>query len=554
MKRWLILGIGFLLLLIIIFTFKIAEKGNPVGEATSNQIGLNITLAGPPELTLISPKNNTYFNNLSLLLNFTSRYADSIRYNIDNSANTTITAATYFNTTPGSHTIYLYANNSHGLTVKNVSFFVNLSHFVIYYEEFRGAGNGNSNNFNVSSYEDIQNLSSIILENTNYGKILFNQAINVSNDLNNNDNSVNLSHGVEISNNRIEINTTALPNFNKPATLTLYNLTLANPRIAKDGIVCPETICTIQSYSGGTLAFSVTGFSVYSAEETPSTATTGAVTSSESGGPQPVENFTIEPKTISVSLKQGTTKEEIIKIKNTGTRKASISIKEENLGSKIKIEEPFVELEVGEEKTLKIEFIAEEDATPNLYIGKLLVSSGKVEEEILVSIEVESKQALFDVKIEIPTQYKYIFPGEELIAKIEMFNLGGTRKLDVEVEYIIKNKDGINISRETETIGVETTASVLKTFQIPPNVNLGDYILYARVTYNNQVASATEWFSIIKKPFFNKEDNKLIIYGTILLIIMVLIYALFEITKIKKANRQYISEITLLKRGMIKKK
>ena len=152
MKRWLILGIGFLLLLIIIFTFKIAEKGNPVGEATSNQIGLNITLAGPPELTLISPKNNTYFNNLSLLLNFTSRYADSIRYNIDNSANTTITSSTYFNTTPGSHTIYLYANNSHGLTVKNVSFFVNLSHFVIYYEEFRGAGNGNSNNFNVSSY------------------------------------------------------------------------------------------------------------------------------------------------------------------------------------------------------------------------------------------------------------------------------------------------------------------------------------------------------------------------------------------------------------------
>jgi len=49
----------------------------------------------------------------------------------------------------------------------------------------------------------------------------------------------------------------------------LYNLTFNNPRILRNGEICPSTICTKESYLERTLKFNVTQFSVYSAEETP---------------------------------------------------------------------------------------------------------------------------------------------------------------------------------------------------------------------------------------------------------------------------------------------
>ena len=39
-------------------------------------------------------------------------------------------------------------------------------------------------------------------------------------------------------------------------------------------------------------------------------------------------------------------------------------------------------------------------------------------------MEVESKETLLDVDVEIPEKFQNIFPGEEVLAKIEILNLG----------------------------------------------------------------------------------------------------------------------------------
>ena len=203
-------------------------------------------------------------------MNYVVSLEDFVWYTLDNGAtNTTITGNTTFNTTEGENTLYLYANNSNGETVKNVTFTVNITKFSVIHNEFSGLLKGLSTAFNQTSHEDLQNLSDIILERINAGKINFNVAINVTDDLNVTDNKVDLDTHVNISLNRIELNSTALPNFNKSATLYLYNLTFSTPRILRDGAVCPTAICTQNSYSGNTLSFNVTGFTVYSAEETP---------------------------------------------------------------------------------------------------------------------------------------------------------------------------------------------------------------------------------------------------------------------------------------------
>jgi len=101
----------------------------------------------------------------------------------------------------------------------------------------------------------------------------------MTNDKDNTDNLLDVDSNINISSNRIEINSTEVPNFNKSTTLWLYNLNFAIPRILKDGVVCPSTICTKESYTGNTLKFNVTSFSVYSAEETPT-----GITEIPSGG------------------------------------------------------------------------------------------------------------------------------------------------------------------------------------------------------------------------------------------------------------------------------
>lgn len=59
--------------------------------------------------------------------------------------------------------------------------------------------------------------------------------------------------------------------------MILYNLSYTNPRILKDNEICPSDICTKESYtSDGNLTFSVTSFSVYSTEETPTVTTPGS--------------------------------------------------------------------------------------------------------------------------------------------------------------------------------------------------------------------------------------------------------------------------------------
>ena len=239
--------------------------GNEVSTSTKN-----VSLV-KPTLNITKPENKTYISGNNLSLNFTISYGDLIWYNLNSGANTTITGNTTFNTSNGVYILNLYSNNTLGEIVDSISFTINSSKLGINYSNYGGLKKGESTNFNESTYEDLQNLSGIILENIDYGKIQFNQNINVTNDLSPNDNEVDLNYNIDISQNHLEINSTALPNFNKSATLYLYGLTFSNPRILKDGVVCSSPNCVENSYAGGILSFNVTGFTVYSSEETPGT-------------------------------------------------------------------------------------------------------------------------------------------------------------------------------------------------------------------------------------------------------------------------------------------
>ena len=98
---------------------------------------------------------------------------------------------------------------------------------------------GNSTDLNQVN---MSNISNLVLEQTSYGRINFSEIVDLSD-------GGDLNTHVNISFNRVFINSSILPALNKSARLGLYNLTFTDPRILKDGEVCPSDVCRIINYN-----------------------------------------------------------------------------------------------------------------------------------------------------------------------------------------------------------------------------------------------------------------------------------------------------------------
>ena len=112
---------------------------------------------------------------------------------------------------------------------------------------------------NLSGESDISNVSNFYVS-SQYGVINWSNPIDFSS-------GSDWGSCINMSENSIEVNSSCFSGFNSSAVITIYNLTWSDPQILKDGSTCSD--CTEVSYSAGTFVFSVTGFSVYSTQETP---------------------------------------------------------------------------------------------------------------------------------------------------------------------------------------------------------------------------------------------------------------------------------------------
>ena len=508
----------------------------------------------PPDIIIYYPLNNTYNykDNIYLYYSASDKHSaiDKVWYNLDNVNNISLTGNTSFNAADeGSHIIYIFANDSSGSlnNTESITFFINTStgdEVILDY-------GGTTIDFDSLNKTEQENITDMTLEHTSYGKILFNEIINISDDGESEGSklrkTINLSAYINISFNHIFINATALPQLNKSATLSLYNLSFTNPRILRDGLICPSTICTKISYAGGALIFDVTSFSTYSAEEAP--AAPGAGGGGGGGGAgagsvvkETVSDFTVDKDLIKIVLKQGETKKEFLEIENTGETELDIAVDLKNLKDFIifpgGISEYSLKLKAGEKQTLQLIFNIADDQEPDVYLGKIVIKGGGLQTSVTTLIEIESEEPLFDVKVEIPIRFIEIIAGEELLAEIILYNPKGTGLIDVEVDYSIKDMDGKVIAKEHETVAVETRTSFIKDFTIPDSAKAGNYILYAKVTYNGIVGSSSSLFNVVEKPYVETpaqiEKYFYILYLVIAIIFIFVILMFYQYMKLKE--------------------
>ncbi len=259
--------------------------GTPSSEICGNGIDEDCNGADDvcyylPLLNVSDPENRLY-KNTRVPLKFNASGADNCWYVLNNvPVLSACVVDTHLPRMPsGSYTLTVFANNSIGTVSESRTFDVLYTRrLIVKYNNFEGKG--------VTT--DITNANDTVLENVSLtlaapsvGTIEFLDTVNLSADADPISNETDLDANVIVSHGRIEVKSDVLLGFKKKARLTFEGLSFVNPRILKDGSVCTD--CVIESYSGGALVFTVSGFSVYIVEETPSS--TGDGSSGSSGGP-----------------------------------------------------------------------------------------------------------------------------------------------------------------------------------------------------------------------------------------------------------------------------
>jgi hypothetical protein len=220
-------------------------------------------------------------------------------------------------------------------------------------------------------------------------------------------------------------------------------------------------------------------------------------------GADRLKEILLSPQNIKVSLKQGQTSTRELTIENTGNRNMELNLEVSGLNDQLRLSETEINLEPGMSKTIKIDFIIREDASPELYIGKITAKAKGFEDEVLVAIDASSKGALFDIKTEI-LDGRIISPGGKILASVQIFNLGDVGEVDVVVYYSIKDTiTGQIYDLDHETVAVSTQTSLLKTINVPKELTRGVYLLNVKAVYpskendgEDSIVNASTWFSI----------------------------------------------------------
>ena len=123
----------------------------------------------------------------------------------------------------------------------------------------------------------------------------------------------------------------------------------------------------------------------------------------------------------------------------------------------VDLEQEEFTLEQEEEKDIEVFVISGEEL--GTFTGNIGVQGNNTQIDIPVIIGVESLNVLFDASIDLPLGLDLISPGDTLPTQITIFSVGSPRKVDVILNYYLKDMNNNIIWEKSETIAVEDQVS-----------------------------------------------------------------------------------------------
>ncbi len=225
------------------------------------------------------------------------------------------------------------------------------------------------------------------------------------------------------------------------------------------------------------------------------------------GSVTPVENIIIVPREINLKMAINTNKKEIIKITNKGSSVKKLSVRQTNLDKMVILGNTSLTVAPGETKELEVIFVALDEV--GIFTGKIIIGGY----DILVTLNIKTKLLLFDSNIVVLNRDYKVSQGNELKTKVNLIPMGDKERLDVTLNYVIKNYAGKVYLTQSETVLVENEVEFKRNFgtgMLP----LGDYIIGLELVYPGGVAPSSAHFEVVQRSL---ED----IFGIILFVLVV---------------------------------
>jgi len=168
-----------------------------------------------------------------------------------------------------------------------------------------------------------------------------------------------------------------------------------------------------------------------------------------------------------------------ITITNTGTKTLTLTVDFSRVIDFVitptGVSELEIELAPDEEKSFDI-ILFGSGLEPGVHNGNIVVSGEGIEKRVNIVLEYEAEKPIFDIEVDVPNRYSKILPGSYIFAEIRLFNLGGVGKVDVLVNYTVKDSESTIIASGSTTVAVETQASFVRSLSMPSDVKPGSYI------------------------------------------------------------------------------
>ena len=241
---------------------------------------------------------------------------------------------------------------------------------------------------------------------------------------------------------------------------------------------------------------------------------------------QPSLNIT--PAEFNIELAVNTNVEKTVEVKNLKTGTIVVNIRQVNLDSMIILGETSLTLLPNETKRFNVVFVALNKT--GIFTGKIIVGSRIVP----VSLNVRTKLLLFDSNIAVLNDDYLVRQGDELKTQVTLIPLGDETRLDVTLNYVIKDYDGKTYLTKSETLLVEKEIDFRRDFDtgILP---LGQYVVGLELVYSGGVATSSAHFEVIEGFKFSLAG---IVYYLIIAILIVMITIVILLIKEISAQNQ----------------
>jgi hypothetical protein len=245
------------------------------------------------------------------------------------------------------------------------------------------------------------------------------------------------------------------------------------------------------------------------------------------GMPAPSSGISLDVENINIRLILNTSSVRSVNVINNGNSERRISISTSGLEGLAIFDSTSFSLSSGESREVQFVFVSPEHT--GIYTGKIFISGV----EIPVSLNVATKELLFDTLLSVADSDKHISPGDFLNAQVTLIPMGEEPRVDVTLTYIIKDYEGKIHFSESETVLVEGQKDFRKQFNTK-NIPVGKYILGVELVYINGVATASSHFEIeskAQKIFFSFYPF------AIVFAILLTVGIIFYLIKYKKPKR-----------------